>query len=133
MNLVSLLSIIETELSPDLNELLVQLDTRLKSDPKLRENIPDFFYLILLKKLQQSIKTNAWLSVSLIKCLKNSAAAFKINSNDNERQVCEFLNEFLQKNDTELNQDMSNCILFSFQYIFNLIQGWCKAVDLKSF
>lgn len=67
----------------------------------------------------------------LIRCVKNSGAAFKAEVNQNELDICTMLIDFIggfisgdmltgtQSNDTMI----SKCFLFILQYFFNLSQG----------
>ena len=105
-DLSRLLNAIKSE--EDFSESLIALDNMIKVDAKLREDIPDEFYKVLYDKLRTSVSREAIADTQLItKCLKNSAAAFKMSMNDTEKEICQtiidYLNRCISSNDSSFD------------------------------
>ncbi len=141
--------------------ILVELDELIKQNKHIREETPELFYRVLQNKIQLFISLSNSLFNCLnctnfddentkqeqietlksfilcLKCLKNSAAAFKTSLKNSERNLCESLIEFLAVKgswtELELNETSDNSIntilLFIWQYFFNLMQGNQIAYD----
>jgi hypothetical protein len=118
---------------------LNEIDTLIKSDVKIRENIPDEFYSELSIKLKQSLENENWNVASLtMKCIKNSAACHRHELKASESLICSFLINFLNanvhdrclKNFESFEREKFTFFQFNFQYIFNLIKGSREALDL---
>lgn len=111
-----------------LNELLNELDRLIRSDPSVRQSLPESFYEIFLEKIklvldkllktgsnneskaidkvnqQESTidvnETSSWSTLSLmLKCVKNSAAILRIDRFDkSENDLCQYLSDYLNSN-----------------------------------
>lgn len=113
--------------------VLESLDEILRNNKQARESIDELFYQAMLEKLNQLIveeHETKWLTISLvIKCVKNSAAVFRLQFFDSERILCDFIYEkFVVHMLFEMSpgiEDLykNNTFLYSMQYIFNLLQG----------
>ncbi|CAF0726737.1 unnamed protein product [Brachionus calyciflorus] len=121
---------------------LNDLDTFLKENESFRTQTPNEFYQILFNKLETSleIEPKNWSLLRLImKCIKNSAAAFKTTFSQSESDLCEYLyKKILEAFNSEKIIIFSKCLNsddeFQFyqsilQYYFNLIQGNQLASD----
>lgn len=112
------------------------LDCLFKQDQSIRSNTPAQFYLISHNKLKpllnQIDSNNQDLLKLILKCIKNSAAAFKNDFSSHENQLCSFLHDFLEQHLQNHSDDHSyNFIITAIlQYIFNLVQGNQKACEL---
>lgn len=104
-----------------------RLDLLIKQNESLRQNTPEEFYSILQEKLSFLLDNQIfeWSFLRLLlKCLKNSAAAFKQSFSNSENNLCLYLTQFLALNlKPTLDQDEIHFFLNIFQYFFNLIQG----------
>jgi hypothetical protein len=130
-----------------LNSLLIKLSDLIKSDINVRLIYTESLYFVLNEKLNDAINNIkikndysriSWCSLSLImRCLKNSSAAFRDYMNATEKKICRFLNIIIsdninyfmleyksnQKNETLVNK--FNFYKNSFEYFYNLIVGKC--------
>lgn len=129
-------------LSPNNNKfsnLLSELDIYIKQNEEFRRNTPIQFFTILHKNLltfSQSDQKNWCMMRHLLKCLKNSAASVKSEFSSEECQICDQCLTLLDyeslQNSENIDLDKFHFNLNILQYIFNLVQGNCKALEKRS-
>lgn len=122
-----------SEDSQELIKLLDRLDEIIRQNESIRKTIDDFFYKVMLQKLQKLIAyedQSKWCTLSLVlKCVKNSAGIHRKGLCESEQLLCDFLNDrlFLDLNNQlqliENDVNIFKTFIYSLQYIFNLIQG----------
>ncbi len=120
-----------------LNSSINELNDIIKSNESVRERgLSALFYAKLGKVLAHLLENKEsdefWTDFEVvIKCLRNSAAAFKADVNPDELAICQMLLDFLREESTLkklTNRDVNdtttrNCLVFVLQYFFNLSQG----------
>lgn len=129
--IVDSLETIQTE--SEISESLTKLDEIIKSDQEIREKLlDDRFYSVLFDHIRRSYASRDWPILCLIvRCLKNSAAAFKSNFNEHEKSICLFIGQILKENVAnesvfcDKSSEQPSTVLFRliFNYLFNHIQG----------
>ena len=124
-------------LGENLVENLERLNEFIRNDTKFRQQTPEVFYQVFHDTISSMVKKknsegNAIMVFeNLLKCLRNSAAAFKPKLSENEKSICVLLIDHLDKNLNEYpNQTWTNNSLISHQiveltlkYFFNISQG----------
>ncbi len=134
-----------------LNKSINELNDVIRTNELVRERgLSGLFYAklktVLANLLEDKESAEFWSDFEvLIKCLRNSAAAFKADVYPDELDIIQKLIDFIRtekvlKNLTDKgsNDEMiQKCLVFVLQYFFNLSQGnlniqFCIYLDLKS-